>query len=172
MIRSASSPSVPKAIKPRYDEIVALTDAFCRTNLNDEYADLARRMAAALSRKRPSPLASGQARVWACSIVYTLGQINFLADATTKPHMSMGDLCVGFGVAQSTAGNKAAVIRKAINANRFDPTWSLQSLTDKNPFIWMLKIDGFIIDVRSAPRQVQKFAFDNGLIPYIPDEKP
>jgi hypothetical protein len=171
MTKSALAASVPKAIKPRYDEIVALTDAFCRTHLNDEYADLACRMTAALSRKRPSPLASGQARVWACSIVYTLGQINFLADATTKPHMAMADLCAGFGVAQSTAGNKAASIRKAIKANRFDPTWSLQSLTDKNPFIWMLEINGFIIDVRNAPRQVQQFAFDSGLIPYIPDEK-
>jgi hypothetical protein len=35
----------------------------------------------------------------------------------------------------------------------------------------MLEINGFIIDVRNAPRQVQQFAFDNGLIPYIPDEK-
>ena len=45
-----------------YDAVVALTDAFCRDHLNEEYRDLARAMAAALCRKRPSPLASGQPR--------------------------------------------------------------------------------------------------------------
>jgi hypothetical protein len=42
-----------------YDALVALTDGFCRDHLNDEYHDLARAMAAALCRKRPSPLVSG-----------------------------------------------------------------------------------------------------------------
>jgi len=41
-----------------YDAVVALTDAFCRDHLNEEYRDLARAMAATLCRKRPSPLAS------------------------------------------------------------------------------------------------------------------
>src|SRR3712207_8183686 len=38
-----------------HDAIIALTDAFCRDHLNDEYRDLARAMTAALCRKRPSP---------------------------------------------------------------------------------------------------------------------
>ncbi len=29
--------------------------------------------------------------------------------------------------------------------------WSLQCLTDQNPFLWMLDIDGFIVDIRNAP---------------------
>ena len=45
-----------------YDAVVTLTDAFCRDNLHDEYRDLARAMTAALCRKRPSPLGSGQLR--------------------------------------------------------------------------------------------------------------
>jgi hypothetical protein len=49
-------------MEAKYDGVVALTDAFCRDRLNDEYRDLARAMAAALCRKRPSPLASGQPR--------------------------------------------------------------------------------------------------------------
>ena len=59
-MKSARSTSVPKAMQATYDAITALTDAFCRDHLNEEYRDLARAMTAALCRKRPSPLASGQ----------------------------------------------------------------------------------------------------------------
>jgi hypothetical protein len=30
--------SVPKQMQPIYDQIVAITDAFCHQHLNDEYA--------------------------------------------------------------------------------------------------------------------------------------
>lgn len=45
---------VPKNMQPRYEEIVGLTDAFCKKHLNDEYATLCRKMTAKISRKRPS----------------------------------------------------------------------------------------------------------------------
>jgi len=154
-------------MKPRYDEIVALTDEFCRTHLDDEYAGLARRMAAALSRKRPSPLASGRPRTWACGIVHALGQINFLSDPATKPYMTMAGICSGFGVGESTASAKAAAVRKAIDAHRFDPNWSLRCITERNPFLRLLDIDGFIVHIRNAPEEIQQLALDNGLIPYL-----
>ena len=72
--------SVPKGMQATYEAITTLTDAFCRDHLNDEYRELAQRMTAALCRKRPSPVVSGQPRTWACSIIYHLGQINFLSD--------------------------------------------------------------------------------------------
>ncbi len=42
---------------------------------------------------------------------------------------------------------------------------------DSNPLIWMLEVDGFIVDIRDAPRQVQEIAFNKGLIPYIPADR-
>src|SRR3954462_15215915 len=68
-----------------YDAITALTDAFCRDHLNEEYRDLARAMTAALCRKRPNPLASGQPRTWACGIIHVLDQLNFLSDKFGMP---------------------------------------------------------------------------------------
>lgn len=50
------SDSVPAKMQAVYDEIIALTDAVCRQHLDEEYAQLARLMTAALARKRPSPL--------------------------------------------------------------------------------------------------------------------
>src|ERR1043165_10256539 len=96
-------------------------DAFCRDYLTGGYCDLARAMTASLSRKRPSPLASGQPRTWACGIVYVLGQINFLTDPSTQPFMTTADLCARFGVGQSTASAKAHVIAQALDTSRLDP---------------------------------------------------
>ena len=74
------SESLPIKMQPVYDEIVALTDAVCGEHLDEEYAELARKMAAALARKRPSPLERGRKDVWAAAIVYSLGNVNFLFD--------------------------------------------------------------------------------------------
>jgi len=45
----------------------------------------------------------------------------------------------------------------------------IYTMVDKNPLIWMLEVNGFIIDVRHAPREIQEEAFRQSLIPYIPD---
>jgi hypothetical protein len=73
MTKFHRSKSVPKTMQATWEAIVALTDAFCDQHLNAEYHELARDMAAALARKRPSPLASDQPRTWACGIIYALG---------------------------------------------------------------------------------------------------
>ena len=149
----------------------SLTDAFCREHLNEDYRVLAQRMTAALCRKRPSPLASGQPRTWACGIIYVLGQINFLTDPSTQPFMTTADLCARFGVGQSTASAKARVISQALDTSRLNPEWSLPSLLDQNPLVWMAEVNGVLVDLRDMPREVQQIAFDEGMIPYIPADQ-
>ena len=39
-MKPSRSTSVPKAMQATHDAVVALTDAFCRDHLNDEYCDL------------------------------------------------------------------------------------------------------------------------------------
>jgi hypothetical protein len=68
--------------------VVALTDAFCRERLNEEYAALCRKLAEALGRKRPSPLVRGRVEIWACAVVRVIGWVNFLDDRDTSPHSS------------------------------------------------------------------------------------
>jgi uncharacterized protein DUF6398 len=89
MALPARSNSVPKLMLPVYEKIVGLTDDVCDRHLNSEYRALARVMTGALCRKRPSPLASGQPRTWACGILYALGRINFLGDPSFSPHMTL-----------------------------------------------------------------------------------
>ncbi len=57
MPRPTGSKAVPKSMQVTYDAITTLTNAFCREHLDEDYRELAQRMAAALCRKRPSPLA-------------------------------------------------------------------------------------------------------------------
>ena len=171
MPKSIRSTSVPKGMQATNDAITTLTDSFCREHLDEDYRALAQRMAAALCRKRPSPLASGQPRTWACGIVYVLGQINFLTDPSTKPFMTTADLCARFGVGQSTANAKARVISQALDTSRLNPEWLLPNLLNQSPLLWMAEVNGFLVDLRDMPREVQQIAFDKGMIPYIPADQ-
>jgi hypothetical protein len=148
--------------------IVAMTDEFCDNHLNDEYAQLCRKLAEKLSRKRPSPLVSGNPATWACGIVRTVGWVNFLDDRSQKPHMKLPVIDKAFGVAQSTGQGKSKLIRKMLKIRQFDYNWTLPSKVEDSPMTWMVKIDGFIMDIRKCPRELQEAAFRKGLIPYVP----
>ena len=162
------SEKVPKKMEPTYQKIVALTDEFSEEHLNEEYAQLARQLTAALARKRPSPLARGRTNSWACGVIYALGFVNFLFDKSFEPYMSATELCEGFGVSQSTGSNKSKEIRDLMDMMQFDPNWCLPSLMDDNPLAWMIMVDGLVVDARSMSLYIQQAAFDKGLIPYIP----
>src|SRR5438067_11064940 len=162
------SNAIPKGMLVIYERIVGLTDDVCDRLLNSEYRDLARAMAAALCRKRPSPLTSGQARTWAGGIVYVLGSINFLSDRSFPPYMTTADLCAAFGIGESTAHAKARVIEKTLRIGPIDPKWALPSLIARNPLVWMAEVNGLLVDLRMMPREIQEAAFAKGIIPYIP----
>jgi Domain of unknown function (DUF6398) len=157
--------SVPRRMLPIYQKIVAVADDVCHRHLNQEYREFAHMMTAALCRKRPSPLTSGQPRTWAAGIVYALGRVNFLSDRSTYPHMTTVDLCTAFGVSESTVHGKARAIENALAIGPLDLRWTLTSLAEKNPLTWMAEINGLLVDLRYMPREVQEVPF---AIPHIP----
>ena len=169
MPKSTSSTFVPKSMRATFEVITSLTNAFCDEHLNEDYRVLAQRMTAALCRKRPSPLTSGQPRTWACGIIYVLGQINFLADPSTQPFLTTSDLCSRFGRrSRARRVPKPGVISQTLDTSRLNPEWGLPSLMDQNPVLWMAEVNGLLVDLRDMPRDVQQIAFDKGMIPYIP----
>ena len=169
MSKRSTSQNVPKEMQERFDEITQLTDAFSQTYLNDEYAQLCRQLTATLCRKRPSPLSGGKAATWACGIIHALGMVNFLFDASQTPHMPASQIASYFGLSSSTMQAKSKQIRDLLGMYQMDPAWTIPSMVDQNPLIWMLEVNGLIIDVRHAPREIQEQAFRKGLIPYIPE---
>ncbi len=54
---------------------------------------------------------------------------------------------------------KSKQIRDLLGMYQMDPEWTLPSMVDQNPLIWMLEVNGFIEE-----------AYPKGLIPYIPAE--
>ena len=166
-MKTSNQNAVPSSMQERFDAVMGIVDPFCRTNLNEEYAVLCRRMAATLCRKRPLPLMGGTARVWACAIIYAAGRVNFLFDKSQKPHIPATELCRLLDVSQASASAKSGQILDILKAMPMDPRWSLPSRLADNPLAWMITVNGIIMDARSAPREVQEEAFRLGLIPYL-----
>jgi hypothetical protein len=164
---NAKSTKIPGGWEQTYSALTGLTDRFCAEHLSQEYADLARFAIAALCRKRPSPLSNGNAQTWACAVLYALGQINFLSDKIAKPTMAMAELCAHFGIAASTGGNKAKLVRQALGIQQFDHRWTLPSRLDDSPLAWLIEVNGLIADARNLPPAVQQVAVSKGLIPYV-----
>ncbi len=166
------SETVPKAMEARFAEIVAITDRFAAKHLNEEYRQMIRCAVAALCRKRPSPVATGKADGWACGVTHAVGAANFLFDPSQAPHLKAGDLYSAFGVAPGTGQGKSKRVRDALKMERMDPEWTLPSRLDDNPMVWLLSVDGMLVDIRTMPRALQEQAFAKGLIPYLPDTAP
>jgi uncharacterized protein YjeT (DUF2065 family) len=152
------------------EELIEITDRVCGVLLNTEYAELSRKLVSALTALPDTPLRRGRKEIWACGIVYALGELNFLFDPDTSPCVSVQELCEAFGVKQSSAYQKALGIRKTLNMYTFDHQWTLPSLQDQNPYTWMIEVDGLILDARYVSRDIQETAFKKGIIPYIPGE--
>jgi hypothetical protein len=45
-------------------------------------------------------------------------------------------------------------------------------MIDKNPMIWLLQVDGLLVDARHLPPELQVQAWRQGLIPYVPAQSP
>lgn len=171
MAQVKKSENVPKAMQEKYQAIVEITDSFSRENLSEEYAQLIRYAVAAVCRKRPSPVETGKANTWACGVTHAIGMVNFLFDKSQTPHISAKELYQKFGVGESTGNAKSKAVRTLLGMYQLDPNWSLSSRLEGNPLVWMLSVNGMMVDVRSMPREVQEIAFEKGYIPYIPDDK-
>jgi hypothetical protein len=114
---------------------------------------------------------TGKADTWACGITHAIGMVNFLSDKSQTPHISAKELYKKFGVGESTGNAKSKAVRDKLGMYQLDPNWSLQSRLQSNPMVWMLSVNGIMVDVRHMPREVQEIAFEKGYIPYVPDDK-
>ena len=163
--------SISKEIQDKFKEIALMLMEFCEEKLNEDYEDLCLRLLEKLCRKRPSPLLSGKASTWAAGIAYAIGSSNFIFDKTQEIHLTANELASAFGVSSSTASSKAAEIKKMFKIDYFNTEWMLPEHLENNPMIWMVKVNGFIVDVRDMSLEIQRQAFEMGIIPYVPGEE-
>ena len=64
--------------------------------------------------------------------------------------------------------NKGRPILDTLGIGLLDPEYSRGELLDGNPLVWMLEVDGLIVDARWLPEAVQVQTWQRGLIPYVP----
>jgi hypothetical protein len=161
---------LPIAFRERYAELVEIIRPFCDSHLNDEYKEVCCRMAADLCQDG-SPILKGKANSWAAGIIWSVGRVNFLSDPSFEPSMTQLEFSKAIGVSPATISAKSREIWAGLDLMQLDPVYTLISRMDRNPLIWMVEVNGLLIDLRHVPREVQQAAFEQGLIPYVPNDE-
>lgn len=171
MTEAMKPPPVTEKAQKQHKAAAKLIRKVCTEALNKEYYDLSIKLLDQFLFNYPDRLERGQAKSWAAAIVYAIGRVNFLFDASQEPHLSAGALCQKFNVSQGTASSKATELFDLFDLMQFHPEWTLPSMADSNPLMWKLMVNGLIVDIRTQPREIQAMAYEQGLIPYIPADK-
>lgn len=135
-----------EARKARENEIADMVVKFCKEHIDDEYAQLSEKMVRKLGRKRTNPLERGRLEIWAASIVYTIGTMNFLFDKSFQPYIPSNEINEYFGTKQTSVGQKSAQIRQMLKLSRYwDKDFSTKQQAEKNPFNNLMMLNGFIV---------------------------
>lgn len=112
---------VPVAMGARAAEVLVVIDGFCGEHLDEGYALRARELVGRLGRKRPSPLARGDVRIWAAAVLHRLGSLNYLFSPSERPHLTVEELSGLLGVSERTMTAKSRKVRNLLDLKPFDP---------------------------------------------------
>lgn len=143
-------------IKEKEKKLIEMTTNFCSKELNEEYSNLCQDLIRKMGRKKEIPFKRGQLDIWAASIVYAIGSVNFLFDKSFEPYMAAKQISKIFGTKNSTVSNKARKIRKMFDMVPFDPEFSTQNMKDSNPINDLVMVDGYIVHISVLPEDLQQ----------------
>lgn len=161
---------IPMPFRQRYAEIIEIIDEFCDSHLNEEYKEVCQYLAADVCLDG-SPILKGKAKSWAAGLIWAIGRVNFLSDSSFEPHMTQKEFAKAIGVSPATISAKCREISDGLDLMPLDPDYTVASQVDANPMIWMVEVNGFVVDLRTAPRELQEAAFEQGLIPFLPGQE-
>ncbi len=145
-------------------QLLELTGEFCDQYLDDDYKQLCEKMILKMKRKRQVPFLRGRINTWAASIIYALGQINFLFDRSFEPYVSADEIANYFGLSKSTIGQKAKQIRDMFDIGYWDSEFSTEQMTESNPLKNMVMVNGMIVPADMLPPEVQEELRRRGII--------
>lgn len=134
----------------RQEKLIEMVKGFSDEYLDDEYKDLNIRLALKLFESDAS-VQRGRLENWACAIILTVGQLNFLFDHQTTPYVTQDFLCSYFGSKRQTITIKARDIRRSLNLKLGDEEFS----TD---FVLMMNIPESDVDLKRI-RQLDEVKF-------------
>lgn len=109
-----------KTVPSKANEISKLFRAYCKNHLDDEYLHLCNNLFKDLQESYRDVFKRGKESIWAASIVWAIGSVNFLGDKYFKPYASLSDVCTYFNANTSTVGQKASMIREGLDIDFFN----------------------------------------------------
>jgi hypothetical protein len=145
-------------------QLLELTGEFCDQYLDDDYRQLCEKLILKMKRKHQVPFLRGRVNTWAASIIYALGQVNFLFDRSFAPYVSADDIADHFGLSKSTIGQKAKKIRDMFHMGYWDSEFATQPMTESNPLRNMVMIDNVIVPANMLAPEVQEELRRRGII--------
>ena len=156
---------IPAHIKNNFLNIAEMVDLFCNKNLNDEYYNLALK----LTKENPSNLIDCDIKTLAAAIINTIAKTH----ESEMLQVSSKNLASWFQTTQTDIDKKTNSICKILNLQFIDQDQSTKSKVSNDydiddRMMWSIAINGFTIDIRNAPLDLQVDAYEHGLIPYIP----
>ena len=135
---------------------------YCKEKLNKDYQKICLKLYNDVISFDPDLLKRGKDEIWAASIVWAIGGINFLNDKYSEPYASLKDVCDYFGCNTSTVGQKASKIKELL-----DIDWiSEEYLIEGSPIYDLLDSfsitdEGYIVQ----NPQIQKIISDEDELP-------
>lgn len=147
--------------KEKEQKLIEMVSEFCEKKLNEEYKQLCIKLIQKLGRKRNVPFLTGKLDIWAASVVYTIGQLNFLFDKSFEPYISPSDIHDYFGTKSSTVGNRSREIRDMFKLDRFfNNDFATGQMIEENPFNQLVMVDGMLVPIESLPEEFQQMVKD------------
>ncbi len=157
-------------LQRQVNRITRITDDFCARHLDEEYAGLCRRLVDRLRRWIPHypVIARGVPRVWAASVIQTIGSLNRLFHPASRPHFPRHDIFIWTGITERTTDRKEEFIRRYLGLDGFEPDLLRLPLRRQHPGRWLISFNGANVDARTLHPDVQEQARRQGLIPAEP----
>lgn len=99
--------------------VLNLIEKYSTEKLDAEYNRLCKKVYTDLLNDNPKIYDRGKPEIWAASIIWAVGSVNFLDDRSFLPYATLSDICGYFNNNNSTVGQKASLIRSTLNIDVF-----------------------------------------------------
>ncbi|MBX3733106.1 MAG: hypothetical protein KF791_10990 [Verrucomicrobiae bacterium] len=109
---SPAAQKIPPERHERFNEVVALMDAFARQHLDAELTGFVMELWSRICRRKAPDCLRGKPAVWAASVVHVIARMNFLFDRGQPVHLKFDTICKFFQTNKTTIGGKASEIER------------------------------------------------------------
>lgn len=116
----------------RQEQLIEMVSQFSDEYLDEEYKTLCIKLANKLMDNENISINRGKTENWACAIIYTIGQLNFLFEYPTRPYVDPDSLCAYFKSKRQTIVLKARDVRRALNLKLGDEEFSTEFVLSLN----------------------------------------